>query len=469
MSAPAPSSALTAPSSDLSLSPSLAWRSLRHRPAAATATFLAVLLGTLLIGSFATLTESSFAARGTDAETLVVMGAVVGGWGALIVLFSVASTVGITTTQRAGEIGLLRTIGATPRQARRLVLRETAVVALLAALAGAMLAAVAGRALLALIRSGGLVSDAARYDAGPASLGAAALLVLAASAAATTIAARRATRGPAGVLAREASAAAGRMRRWRVAAGLLLVSYGLVMAVVTVTVTAHDDDPYAAMSTSGSSSILVGVGLAVLAPLLLRLLAAPAAPVVGRAGASGHLASYNTVRRAHLLGGVLAPVIVLTAAAAGTLLLVDIDGRSLPPGTPDAGTITLLNNVVVGMISLFAAIMVVNAFVATIAHRRTELDRLRLLGATPRQVERSVIAEAGIVAAVGVLLGLLAASATVVPFAVAREEGVVPDGGLWLVPLVVAAVATVTLGAARTSVRGAIRRPAGTMAAGAGR
>ncbi|MEV4999657.1 ABC transporter permease [Nocardioides sp. LML1-1-1.1] len=430
----------------------LAWRSLRHRPLAATATFLAVLLGTLLIGSFATLTESAFGAHGTDADTLVVLGAVVGGWGAVIVLFSVASTVGITTTQRAGEIGLLRTIGATPLQARRLVVRETAAVAGLAAALGALLASVSGHGLFALIRSGGLVTSAAEYDAGPASVGAAALLVLLVSALATVLAARRATRGPAGVLLREAGAEAGRMRWWRIGAAVLLVGYGIAMAVITVAVTAHDDDPYAAMSTSGSSSILVGVGLAVLAPVLLRRLAAPAGLLVGRS-ASGHLASYNTARRAHLLAGVLAPVIVLTSAAVGTLLLVNIDGRTLPAGTPDSGTINLLNNVVVGMLALFAAIMVVNAFVATIAHRRGELRRLHLIGATPRQVERSVVAEAGIVAAVGVVLGTLAALTTVVPFAVARHEGVVPDGGLWLVPAVVAGVVAITLGAARTSVR----------------
>lgn len=430
----------------------LALRSLRHRPLTATATFLAVLLGTVLIGSFATLAESSFAASGTDADTLVILGAVVGGWGSMIVLFSVASTVGITTHQRAGEIGLLRTVGATPRQARRLVVRETAAVTTVAALLGALVASVTGHALFDMVRSGGLVSDASVYDAGPASVGAAALLVLLVAGVATGVAARRATRGPAGVLIREAAAEQGRMRWWRVLAAVVLVGYGLAMAVITVAVTAHDDDPYAAMSTSGSSSILVGVGLAVLAPVLLRWFAAPAGLLVGRS-ASGHLASYNTARRAHLLAGVLAPVLVLTSAAVGTLLLVDIDARTLPAGNPDSDTITLLNNVVVGMLSLFAAIMVVNAFVAVIAHRRDELQRLRLIGATARQVERSVVAEAAIVAAIGVVLGTLAALTTVVPFALARHEGAVPDGGLWLVPAVVAGVVALTLGAARTSVR----------------
>ena len=60
------------------------------------------------------------------------------------------------------------------------------------------------------------------------------------------------------------------MRRWRVATALLLLAYGIGTAVVTITITADSSDPYAAMQTSGSSSILVGLGLALLAPLLLR-------------------------------------------------------------------------------------------------------------------------------------------------------------------------------------------------------
>jgi putative ABC transport system permease protein len=377
----------------------------------------------------------------------------------VIVLFSVASTLGITARQRATELGLLRAIGATPRQARRLVRTEALLVALAAAGCGASIAAVTGRGLLAMLRDGGLVSARVEYDAGPASLSAAAALVVATSLVAATVAARRATRGPATVVLRDSVADEGRMRWWRIAAGVVLIGYGLVMAVITVAVTADSEDPYAAMSTSGSSSILVGVGLAVFAPVLLRLLSAPARPAVGRS-ASGHLASYNLARRSHLLAGVLAPVIVLTSAAIGTLMLVGIDGRTLDRAldTEDvADTITLLNNVVVGMISLFAAIMVVNAFAAVVSHRRAELRRLWLVGATPAEVERSVVTEAALVAAVGVLVGAVASLATIVPFAIARDEGVVPDGQLWLPPVVVAAVVALTVTTARRTVRPALR------------
>lgn len=430
----------------------LALRSLRHRVTGSAATFVAVLLGTALMGSFATLLETADGAEvsDADAETLGTMAVVVGGWGTLIVLFSVVSTLGITVRQRETEIGLLRTIGATPRQARRLVAREVLVVATLAAVLGAALASLGGRALLALL-TGPMVADDVAYGGGPASLGATALVLVVVSLLAAAIAGRRATRAPASVVVRDGAAETGRMRWYRVLAAVVLLAYGLGMGVVTITVTADSSDPYDAMATSGSCSILVATGLALLAPVLLRWLSRPAALL---RGPSGHLAAYTASRRAHLLAGVLAPVIVLTAAATGTLMLVGTDGRTSPGASvnPEADTINLLNNVVVGMISLFAAIMVVNAFAAVVSHRRAELRRLWLLGATPAQVGRSVVAEAGIVAAVGVVLGLVAALATIVPFGIARDEGIVPDGQLWLPPLVVAGVVALTLAAARGAV-----------------
>jgi putative ABC transport system permease protein len=440
----------------------LAWASLRHRASAFAATFVSVLLGAVLIGAFATLVESASGdVSPADAETLRIMGAVVGGWGTLIVLFSVASTLAITVGQRAEEIGLLRVVGSTPRQARRLVVAEAGLVASAAGVLGALAAWPAGFVLLALLRNGGMVSDGVRYGGGPVSLGATVVAMLLTSLVAALVTARRTTEGPASLALSEGRAGTGRMRWWRVATGLALVAYGVGMAVVTITVTADSDDPYAAMSTSGSSSVLVGVGLAVLSPTLLRWAATVVAPVVGRGGAVGWLAAYNTSRRPQLLGSVLAPVIVLTAAAVGVLMLVGIDHRTIGARTnPDGDTINLLNNLVTGMGSLFAAIMVVNAFAAVVGGRRHELARLRMLGATPRQVERSVVAEAGIVAGVGVLLGLVASLATVVPFAVARDEGVVPDGQLWLPPLLVAGAVLLTLASARAAVRRTL--PAGS-------
>ncbi|GAA3826027.1 ABC transporter permease [Nocardioides panacisoli] len=440
----------------------LALRSLRHRPAAATATFVAVLLGTALIGTFATFVESALHLHGEDRTSLIVMGAVVGGWGALIVLYSVASTAGITATQRTAETSLLRVVGATPRQVRRLIGREVLVVSLLAAAGGSAVAAVAGRVLFGALRDGGMVSDGARFGGGPASVAAAAGLVVLTSCLAAWIAGLRATRPSAVAALRAAEIEPRGMHWWRAVVGGLLIAYGVGAAVVTLTVTRHSADPYDAMSTCGAASIYAGVGMAVLAPWLLRRFSAPVAALVGRT-ASGHLAAHNAARRSHLLAGVLAPVIVLTSGAIGTLMLVGIDNRTMhdPAQRADGRLINMLNYVVTGMISLFAAIVVVNAFAAVVAHRRTELRRLRLVGATRAQVRSSVVAEAGIVAAVGIVLGTLGSLTTVVPFAVVRHEGLVPDGQLWLPPAVAAAVVLLTLVSARASVQRATRELAG--------
>ncbi len=432
----------------------LAIASLRHRATTFTATFLSVFLGAALIGAFATLLQTSTGdVSSADAKTLVIMGAVVGGWGSLTVLFSVASALSITVGQRSEEVGLLRVVGATPRQARRLVLAEAVAVSTVAALLGALVAWPVGGVLLGLLRSGDMIADSVAYGGGVASLGATVAAVVVTSMIAAAVTARRATRGPATLSLTEGRAGIGRMPWWRIAIGLLLVTHGIVMAIVTITVTAHDDDPYAAMSTSGSSSVMVGVGLAVLSPTLLRWGSTLLTPVVGRGGVVGWLAGYNTSRRSHLLGSVLAPVIVLVAGSVGVLTLVGIDHRTIGAGAPEGETINLLNNLITGMLSVFAALMVVNAFAAVVAGRRQELNRLRLLGATPVQVERSVLAEAGIVAGIGVVLGLLASLATIIPFAVARHEGVVPDGQLWMPPLLVVAAVAITLGSAQTAVR----------------
>ena len=382
----------------MSATTTLALRSLAQRRTAFAATLLSMVLATALIGSFATLLEAGLGTDGTDRETLVIMGAVVGSWGAVIALFSLASTVGLTIRHRDGEVALLRIVGATPAQVRRLVRRETLVISVVGALVGAALALVGGRALLALLRESGLVGTVdASSGAGGVTVTAVALVVVAQVAA--WLAGRRATRAPVRMVLVDAATGAGRLRWWRVAVGLLLVAYGVAASVLTVTVMKDSEDPYAPMQTSGSAGIIVAVGLALLSPILLRWGAVLVRPLVhraGRGGAAGVLATESAVRRPSTLAGVLGPVVVFVATVVGTFLMVGIDGRTLDAIAPDAqeaDTITLLNYVVTGMIAVFAAIMVVNALVAATSVRGGEFRRLRLAGAEPGQVRGLVRAE----------------------------------------------------------------------------
>lgn len=431
----------------------LARASIRRRTVTFAATFLSLLLGTTLIGSFATLAETSFGEMSSaDTDTLRIIGMIVGGWGALIVLFSVASTLTVSVGQRAEEIGLLRVVGATPGQVRRLIHLETAAVAVVAAGFGAALAGPGGRGLFHLLRRGGMVDDAVPFGGTALALAATVLVVVLTALLAAAITARRATSGSPLLAVHDERSAARRMRWWRIAIGLALVGYGLIMAVITITVTGRSDNPYAAMATSGSSSILVGIGLATLSPAVLHHGTRLLRPIVPR-GAAGWLAVHHNTRRPHLLGGVLAPVIVLTSAAVGTLMLVGIDHRTVGQSLPQAAKINLINNLIAAMICLFAAVMVLNAYAAVGAGRRPELDRLRLLGATPILLQAVVAQEAMLTAVVGTTTGLLASLSTTIPFSVARHEGLVPDGQLWLPPLVMIGAAGLTLAAALRTTR----------------
>ncbi len=72
-------------------------------------------------------------------------------------VFVVGSTFGFVVASRRRQLGLLRLVGATPRQVRRMVLGESAVVAVIAAMVGCLLATVATPAFLALLEWRGIL------------------------------------------------------------------------------------------------------------------------------------------------------------------------------------------------------------------------------------------------------------------------------------------------------------------------
>jgi len=87
-------------------------------------------------------------------EAVIAISGMFGGLALLIAMFVVSSTIGLAIAQREREIALLRAVAATPRQVRRLIGRETLLVALAASITGivpgAALASLLGGALQAL-------------------------------------------------------------------------------------------------------------------------------------------------------------------------------------------------------------------------------------------------------------------------------------------------------------------------------
>ncbi len=89
---------------------------------------------------------------------LAALVGIMSGVALFMAVFVVGSTFGFVVATRRRQIGLLRLVGATPRQVRRMVLGESAVVAALAAAVGCVLGTMAGPAFLAVLRWKGLTT-----------------------------------------------------------------------------------------------------------------------------------------------------------------------------------------------------------------------------------------------------------------------------------------------------------------------
>ncbi|HEY8481202.1 MAG TPA: FtsX-like permease family protein [Spirillospora sp.] len=443
----------------------LAMRSLRRRTGAFVASFLALFLGSAIIMAFASMLDTARegGVTGSARETLQIMAYVVGGWGLLLVIVAVTSTLTLSVRQRAAEIALLKSVGATPAQLTRMIVGEAAGLAVVAGLLGTVPGMVLGRWLLWMLRDTGQVPADVDHVFGPVAPAMGVGITLVSATAAAMISARRGTRAAAAASLTAAAVDTGRMSRKRVLFAVLFLLAAISEASVTVTV--MDGEGSDAMATSGQADIFAAVALALLAPAIMRGATALLAwPVRLLGGAAGDLAAASMRRRTGALASAVTPVILFVATAVGTLYLQATENAALRDAgltkTAEQKDIETLNFVVIGMVVLFTAIMLVNTLVAGIAHRRREFGQTRLAGATPRQVLGVVAVESAVLTLTGVVCGTVASVFTIVPFGLARRDSPTPDGDVWIYLSVVALAAVLTSVTAHGAARRAIRPPA---------
>nr|MDT0664703.1 ABC transporter permease [Micromonospora sp. DSM 115978] len=221
-----------------------------------------------------------------------------------------------------------------------------------------------------------------------------------------------------------------RLGRRRTVVASLFVLAGLNCGVVTATV--FDGKGYDAMQTAGQAGIWAAVGLALFAPALVRgTVRVLAGPLRALGGTGGYLTVLNVRQRSQAQAGAVMPIVLFTAIATGTIYMQTIEnGATAAAGalkSEEQRTIETLNFVVVGMIAVFAAIMLVNTVISTTAYRRREFGQQRLIGSTPPQVLRMVGLESLVLVVTGVLAGSLASLVTVLPYSYARTGDWLPD------------------------------------------
>ncbi|MCK1798943.1 ABC transporter permease [Streptomyces sp. XM4193] len=434
----------------------VAFHSLRHRPGRLAATLLSSVLGAMIIMMFNSLHDTAAGAEVDEvsSNTLTTAAAVVGGYGTLLVFFAIASTLTVNVRQRGEEIALLRSTGATPAQISRMVVGEAALVATVAVVIAVAPAVLGGRLLLEMFRDSGQVAEQVPYAFGPVAMSSGAAVTLLAAVGAACLSVRRARNLAAGRVRR-----GGRARRF---AGLAALVAGTAGVGATF---AMDATEPALMAAPAYGAILLSVGLAVFAPAatgaLLRLLTRPLSALPG---GCGYLVVRDMRSRAAELAGVTVPLTLFTGISVATLHMQSIENGAIAATgltrSVDDKNMETLNLVVVGIIAVFACVLLINTLYAATTYRAAQFGQQRLAGATSRQVLAAVALESGVLTVIGLLCGTLAAFAGIVPFSLVRTDAVMPGQGpgIWLAVAATASLAT--FATSLLTARRALRTPA---------
>ncbi|WP_405798064.1 FtsX-like permease family protein [Streptomyces sp. NBC_01506] len=419
----------------------LAMRSIAQRPGRFIATLLSTFLGAVVVMTFNSMHDTP-SAPGIDAlskDTLTIAAGVVGGYGTFLVFFAVASTLTVNVRQRGEEIALLRRSGATPAQIKRMVVSEAAAVSVVGTLLAIGPAMLGGGRLLELFKDTDQVTAGVDFSFGPIATASGFGITLVASVGAAFLAVRRATKAAAG-----GAKPRGRARHF---AGFAALALGVGGVLSTFAMKKTDA---ALMAGPVYGAVLISVGFAVFSPVLLKsLLGRLARPLIALTGASGYLTVHNMRQRAAQLSGVLMPLILFIAISCATLYMQAIQSDAAKASgispTGEDKNIETLNYVVVGIIVVFACVMLINSLYAATTYRIQEFGQQRLAGATSAQILGMVGLESLILTVTGVFFATVAAVAGVIPFSMVRTDTALPDQspGIWLLVVGIGAAATI--------------------------
>ncbi|MGY3056562.1 putative ABC transport system permease protein [Streptomyces sp. TE3672] len=248
---------------------------------------------------------------------LIGVCASIGGVALLVVLLIVTGLLDTSVRDRTRELAVLRAIGATPRQVRRVIVRETLKVAVPASLLGGLLSLGLGTLLHRFMAEQGVLPPGLGLALGPFPVvGALALTVLIAVGSAWLAARRISGIQPAKAVS-ETSTEPTRLPRWRMVTGLVFLVVGLSAAA-----TAFAFGGQVATAAMGGlvlsliwAAALLGpwiarTGIAVLGPIMRLLFPVP-----------GRLATDTATAAAVRLASVITPIALALSFGASQLFV----------------------------------------------------------------------------------------------------------------------------------------------------
>ncbi|MDG4787199.1 ABC transporter permease [Micromonospora sp. WMMD1102] len=249
-------------------------------------------------------------------ETLFGIGGSFGGIATIVAIFTAAATVTLSVSQRAREFALLRAVGATPRQIRRGVAAEALLIAPLAGIAGVLPGLGLAYWWFGQLQERGAVPEAVQLHISALPLLAAVAVGLVTALGAGWTAGRRPARTKPGRALSEASMERLRPGGIRTVLGIGALVGGMVLTGVSAR-SAGNDAAGAALGVV----LLFMFSVALLGPLVARLLVGIFGLPMRGAGPAAGLAAANSRTNARRLASAITPI-VLAMAFSSTLVFM---------------------------------------------------------------------------------------------------------------------------------------------------
>lgn len=420
----------------------IALATLRFRWVSFAGSALALALGSAICAMMITTLAAASAGPGPDGGTgqlssAQAMAGTTTLLGVAVAVFVTVATFALTTGQRRREVGLLRAVGAAPRQVRRMIMLEAAAVGLLASAAGCALGALAVPLLRSWMISHGVAPPWFTVPISAPPLIIAFGAGLASALAGATAASWGASRLRPGEALR-AAAAAQRVMTWpRWVLGIALLAAGAFAERATIT-----GSPGNAMVLKDDMPAIIAIvtGCALLTPVLLRPVAGTGAMLLARAGAGSVVVIQNVLWAGRRTAATAAPVALALGMAISMLAFEATAGSaSQLPGVRPVSPHDRAQNgqataVILGIALTYCTLAIANTTVIAAFARKREIAALSLAGATRRQALGLITAESALTVLIGAVTATAAGAAVIAcqHAALARISPAPPVAVPWL-------------------------------------
>jgi putative ABC transport system permease protein len=295
----------------------IAAATLQQRRTSFAGAALALAIGTGIIAMMAQALAATFG--GGDALTEAqAMAATTGVISVTVTVTIVISTFAFIVEQRSRELALLRLVGATPSQVRRMILAEAGLLAAPAALAGCVLGVIGSGWLNLWMTDQGIAPSWFHIGVNPIALLIAWLLGTGSALAGSAAVALRAARMKPVSALRESAVNPRRLGflRWLLGVGFLAA------AAITGYVIANSDPAHATNPRKYAMvPLLYVVGFALLAPLLLRPLARLCTLPFIRRDAGALLVRQNTLNAGRRVASLVTPAVFAVGLVAAVMCM----------------------------------------------------------------------------------------------------------------------------------------------------